>query len=86
MADNRDAIALALVAWVQNLFSAEPVDIELFLTAWENHLNVYTDTKSNIGNRLDELIENLKQYSEEKYNICSKEGINNYEWDFKERM
>lgn len=79
MADNKDAIALALVTWVQNLFSAEPNDIRLFLDCWDEYINFYKDTESNVGNKLENLVGRLKKYAEEKYNISSKK-INNNEF------
>jgi len=71
MANNKDQTSLKLIGMATNMFSANKDEIEAFLSAWDEHLHIFEDTKSDRGRTLSDLIEDLKEYADEKYSISS---------------
>ncbi|MFW5981502.1 MAG: hypothetical protein ACOCRU_02875 [bacterium] len=71
MANNKDQTSLKLIGMATNMFSANKDEIEAFLGAWDDYLYIFEETISERGRVLKKLIDDLKEYAEERYQIRS---------------
>lgn len=75
MVDNKSKTTSKLIGMATNMFSAEKDEVRAFLGAWKDYLYIFKQSKTKSGRTLERLIEDLKEYAEERHNIIYEEII-----------